>query len=153
MAPRNRDYKAEYARRRAREAARGQRRDYKAEYEKRVRRLMALGLERSEARGHPRSGKVGAAELGQLRRASALASPSGWVEVGGVMTRGPAAGPDPERRAAADRVAEIAGVQSPAGMGRTDRVASVYAAEAFVEAFVRLGLGSEQRAYTLWFSP
>lgn len=153
MATRRRDYKAEYRRRKEREAAAGKRRDYKAEYERRLKRILGEGLSRSAARGHPRFGEVGVAEWRQLKRAADTPSPSGWRVEDGRLVRGPAEGPDPLRRAGAERLAEIAGVESPVGQGRMWKLRRAASAEAFVEAFMALGLGTQQQAYTLWFSP
>lgn len=127
-------------------------RDYAAEYARRVRKLEARGLSRSVARGHPRFGEVGAAELAQLRDAAEIPSPAGWQLVDGVMTRGKPEGDDPIRKAAADRIAEIVGVRSPVGQGRHELLRREKDARKFVEAWVALGV-TESQAWTFWFSP
>lgn len=128
-------------------------RDYAAEYRRRLARLEAKGLSRSVARGHPRFGEVGAAELRQLRLAADIPSPSGWRLVDGVMTRGKPEGDDPLRKAAADRIAELVGIRSPVGQGRHELLRRRGDAQKFVEAWVFLARVTEQEAWTFWFSP
>lgn len=127
-------------------------RDYKAEYRRRLKRLEALGLSRSVARGHPRTGEVGAAERRQLRDAATSPSPGGWRLEDGTMTRGQPAGDDPIRKAAADRIAALLGMRSPVAQGRHELLRRHEDRKRFVEAACALGV-TEQQAYTFWFSP
>jgi len=129
------------------------RRDYAAEYQRRKARARALlgeSYTTSAARGHPRrdKGELGVRELAQLRRAAAVLSPGETLRQVKIRRR-PAM---PKMRVdAAARVAEFAGVKRPTGdwharnRDKTNR-------QRFVEAFLRLNMGSEQRAYLLWFS-
>lgn len=144
--------KVKGGRRPAPPSAPAKKRDYKAEYQRRLERLEAAGLTRSVARGHPRRGELGAAELRQLRAAVRIPSPSGWRLEGGVMTRGPAEGDDPLRKAAADRVAALLEIRSPVGQGRHELLRRRDDAKAYVELLMAFGV-SEQQAYTFWFSP
>lgn len=130
-------------------------------YERRIRRAelvaQALGLTsknvRSIARGHPRRelGEIGLSEIRHLRAFVQLPSP-------GQQRKAGVANPvsHPERHAARERVAEVAGLAPddykivPDSTARTRRSA---AAERFAEIFVALGLGTDNDAYTLWFSP
>lgn len=156
-----RDYRAEYARRAAagtnkpkkkRQKRTPKKRDYKAEYARRVAKAKKRKESLSIARGHPLPHEVGRAELRQLARIARLPSPG----QGGNRTE------SSKRQWARERVAEMAGVstQLPDTKGETRARAPAWVssgrspdAEEFARWFVRLGLGSPQEAFTLWFSP
>lgn len=81
-----------------------------------------------------------------MRRAASVASPG---QQRGFGVRRPVT--SALRQRTLERVAELAGVLRPED-GR-DRTRRLSAADRFVDEFMRLGLGTAQQAYTLWFSP
>lgn len=118
-------------------------RDFKAEYEKRKQRGIERGISLPAARGHARPGDVSPSDWKEIRRAAQ--SPyrrTHW------------------RKVAAETVAGVARVEhNPPRASKMTRPEWEWLERArwhrnrFVATFLKLGLGNEHQAYSLWFSP
>jgi hypothetical protein len=132
MAHKPRDYKAEYARRKAKQS---KPRDYKAEYARRLKRAEDQGYSVSVARGHPKKREIG------LERARAIGTLPVVIGRNGHARKGFRHTPKTRREEFEERTGIPVG---EIGLKVTRR-------DSFIETLLNLGF-TEREAYTMWFS-
>lgn len=125
-------------------------RDYAAEYRRRVELAERRGDSRSVGRGHPRKGEIGTRERRQMERAARILPNTEGGPKNSYM-----------RKELARKIGELCGREVNVEANKKDknvwlerrRAVDSGEADAFIEQYLELELGSRHEAYNLWFSP